>query len=144
MKSVKTTRIIFWTATAIIFLFEGLMPALTSHTELAVNGIRHLGYPDYFRVMLTVFKVAGSLALILPFVNWRIKEWAYAGFGFNLISAFVSHGVVDGINGQTFFPLFILAVLVASYLSYHKLRKQAGQSPYLTKTGDYGVAALNR
>lgn len=133
MKSLKTTRIIFWAATAIIFLFEGLMPALTSHTELAVNGIRHLGYPDYFRVMLTIFKVAGSLALILPFVSWRLKEWAYAGFGINLISAFVSHWVVDGLNSQTLFPLFILAVLAVSYLSYHKLRRQAGQNPYLAK-----------
>ncbi|MGV3639419.1 MAG: DoxX family protein [Adhaeribacter sp.] len=143
MKSVKTTRIIFWTATAIIFLFEGLMPALTSHTELAVNGIRHLGYPDYFRVMLTVFKIAGSLALILPFVNWRLKEWAYAGFGFNLIAAFVSHWAVDGFNGQTLFPLFILAVLAVSYLSYHQLRKQAGQSPYLEKPADFVTAGLS-
>jgi len=142
MKSLKSTKIIFWTATGIIFLFEGLMPAFTSHTEVAVNGIRHLGYPDYFRVMLTVFKVAGSLALILPFVNWRLKEWAYAGFGINLIAAFVSHWVVDGLNGQTLFPLFILGVLVASYLSFHKLRRHAADRLAPAKSGDYAVAGL--
>lgn len=66
------------------------MPTLTLHTDLAVEGIRHLGYPDYFRVMLTVFKVAGALALVLPFVKGRIKEWAYAGFGFTMLSKAIS------------------------------------------------------
>ncbi|MFT2010298.1 DoxX family protein [Pontibacter sp. 13R65] len=123
MKTNKTTKIIYWVSTGIIFLFEGLMPALTSHTELAVEGVRHLGYPDYFRVMLTVFKVVGALALVLPFVRGRFKEWAYAGFGITMLSAFVSHGVVDGFHGQTFFPLFIFGILVVSYLTYHKLSK---------------------
>jgi hypothetical protein len=31
----KKDKIIFWTATIIIALFEGVMPALTSQTELA-------------------------------------------------------------------------------------------------------------
>ncbi|WP_187261150.1 DoxX family protein [Pontibacter beigongshangensis] len=123
MKATKTTKIIYWTTTGIIFLFEGVMPAFTSHTELAVEGIRHLGYPDYFRVMLTVFKVAGALALVLPFVSGRYKEWAYAGFGFTMISAFVSHGMVDGFHGQTLFPLVVFGILVISYLYYHKLDK---------------------
>lgn len=117
----KRTKVIFWVATTIFFLFEGVMPALTSHTQLAVDGIRHLGYPDYFRVLLTVFKVTGALALILPMVPARIKEWAYAGFTFNLISATVSHVVVDGANPQSFFPLIILGILAVSYIQYHKL-----------------------
>ena len=86
----KKDKIIYWVTTGFIFLWEGLMPALTSHTELAVEGIRHLGYPDYFRVMLTVFKVLGSLAIIIPAVPARIKEWAYAGLFFTMESAFVS------------------------------------------------------
>ncbi|MEZ4771941.1 MAG: DoxX family protein [Bacteroidia bacterium] len=121
----KTTKIIYWVCTTIIVLFEGLLPALTSHTPIAVEGIRHLGYPDYFRVMLTVFKVLGALALILPAVKGRFKEWAYVGFGITFISAAVSHGVVDGLDFQTFFPLIILAILVTSYLSYHKIHLPA-------------------
>src|SRR5262245_56670461 len=76
----KKTKILFWTTTIIVFLFDGLLPALTFNTQLAVDGIRHLGYPDYFRVLLTAFKVLGATALILPFLKGRIKEWAYAGF----------------------------------------------------------------
>ena len=92
----KTTKITYWTATIIIFLLDGLMPALTSNTELAKQGISHLGYPDYFRVLLTVFKIIGAILLIVPAVKGRIKEWAYAGFSFNFVSAAVSHWVVDG------------------------------------------------
>ena len=117
----KRTNVIFWVATTIFFLFEGVMPALTSHTQLAIDGIRHLGYPDYFRVLLTVFKVLGALALILPMVPGRIKEWAYAGFTFTLISATVSHAAVDGWGAQSFFPLIVLGVLAVSYVQYHKL-----------------------
>lgn len=118
----KKTKIIFWVSTVFIFLFEGVMPAVTGHTEMAKEGIRHLGYPEYFGTMLVVFKVLGSLALILPQVPKRIKEWAYAGFGFDFIAAFISHWVIDGFNGLTLFPLFVLAILVVSYINYHKLQ----------------------
>jgi hypothetical protein len=37
------------------------MPALTSQTELAIEGIQHLGYPEYFGNALVVFKIAGVL-----------------------------------------------------------------------------------
>jgi len=44
----KKDKIIYWVTTGFIFLFEGVMPALTSQTELAKEGIAHLGYPSYF------------------------------------------------------------------------------------------------
>lgn len=117
----KTQKIIFWTSTTLIALFEGLMPALTSQTELAKEGIRHLGYPEYFGAALVVFKILGVLALIIPQVPARVKEWAYAGFTFNFLFAAISHGAVDGVNGQTFFPLVVLGILAVSYVYYHKL-----------------------
>lgn len=117
----KRVKILYWVCTGLIFLLDGLMPALTSHTDLAKQGISHLGYPDYFRVLLTCFKVAGAFILILPIFKGRIKEWAYAGFTFNFISAAVSHTIVDGFGGQTIFPIVVLAILAVSYLSYQKL-----------------------
>jgi hypothetical protein len=116
-----TLTILYWVTTIIIFLFEGVIPALTSHTQVAVEGIKHLGYPDYFRVLLMVFKVAGALVLIIPAFKGRYKEWAYAGFGINFIAAAVSHTVVDGFGGQTIFPLAFFGILAVSYLCYHKL-----------------------
>ena len=116
----KKANIAYWTTTGLIFLWEGVMPALTSNTQLAIDGIRHLGYPDSFRVMLTVFKVIGALALILPAAPARVKEWAYAGFGITFIAAAVSHWAVDGFSGQTIFPLVLLGILAVSYVQYHK------------------------
>ncbi|RZK26291.1 MAG: DoxX family protein [Flavobacterium sp.] len=120
----KKDKIIFWTATIIIALLEGVMPALTSQTELAKEGIRHLGYPEYFGNALVVFKILGVLVLVVPQVPKRVKEWAYAGFAFDFIFAAISHGVVDGVNGQTFFPLVVLAILIVSYVYHHKINSQ--------------------
>ena len=117
----KKNKIIFWTATSIIALFEGVMPLLTFQTELAKEGIRHLGYPEYFGNALVIFKVLGVLALIIPQVPRRIKEWAYAGFTFDFLFATISHGAIDGVNGQTFFPLVVLGILAVSYIYYDKL-----------------------
>lgn len=119
----KTARILFWSTTTLIFLFEGVMPALTSHTKMAQDGITHLGYPIYFGTLLMVFKVLGSLVLILPQAPARIKEWAYAGFGIDFICASVSLMVVDGISGMAFFPLIVFAILIVSYVNYHRLEK---------------------
>jgi hypothetical protein len=121
LKEMKKEKIIFWTATTIIALFEGVMPALTSQTELAKEGIRHLGYPEYFGNALVVFKILGVLALVIPQIPKRVKEWAYAGFAFDFIFASISHGAVDGMNVQTIFPMFVLGILVVSYVYYHKL-----------------------
>lgn len=121
MASTKTDKIVFWTTTLIIFIMEGLIPAFTSQTEFAKEGIRHLGYPEYFGNALVVFKILGVLALIIPQVPKRIKEWAYAGFAFDLIFASISHFAIDGMDFQSFLPLIFLGILIASYYSFHKL-----------------------
>lgn len=121
MISTKTNKIIFWTTTILIFIMEGLIPAFTSQTELAKEGIRHLGYPEYFGNALVVFKVLGALTLIIPQVPKRIKEWAYAGFAFDFIFASISHFAIDGMDFQSFFPLLFLVILIASYYSFHQL-----------------------
>jgi len=119
----KKYKISFWVATSLIFLFQGVMPALTSQTEMAREGIRQLGYPEYFGTMLAIAKVMGSLVLLLPMFSRRLKEWAYAGFTFDFIAACISNGVVYGIGFEAFSPLIVLAILGISYVSYHKLQE---------------------
>jgi hypothetical protein len=119
----KKAKIIFWITTIIIFLFEGVMPALTSQSELAKEGIRHLGYPEYFGNALVVFKVLGVLILVIPQVSNRVKEWAYAGFAFDFIFASISHFAVDGVDFQSFFPLIIFVILIISYIYHHKIER---------------------
>lgn len=130
----KKTNIIYWITTGFIFLFEGVMPALTSQTELARQGISNLGYPAYFGIMLVVFKVTGSLALILPMVKGRFKEWIYAGFTFDFVCAAISNAVIFGIGFASIMPLIILGILAVSYSCYHKRQLYA--------TGGTGSAAF--
>lgn len=117
----KKEAIIYWSTTILIFLFEGVMPAFTSQTEMAKEGIRHLGYPEYFGVALAIFKVLGAIILVLPKFPLRMKEWAYAGFGFDFIFAGISLAVVDGMNAMVFFPVFTMIILGISYVYYYKL-----------------------
>jgi hypothetical protein len=121
--SPKTINIIFWISTVLIVIFEGIIPVLSFQTELAKEGIRHLGYPDYFGVMLVGFRVVGVVILIFPQVPARIKEWAYAGFVIEFLSASISYLVVDGLGFYSFLPIIIMAVLLASYFSFHKKQK---------------------
>jgi hypothetical protein len=116
----KKDKVIFWTTTIIVFIMEGLIPAFTSQSELAKQGISHLGYPTYFGNALVVFKVLGALILIIPQAPKRLKEFAYAGFTFNFLFASISHFAVDGLDFQSFFPLIFLAILAVSYVYYHK------------------------
>ena len=98
------------------------MPAMYSQTEMAKEGIRHLMYPDYFGNTLVVFKILGAIILVIPKFNWRIKEWAYAGFTFNFLFASISHWAIEGFSMNAIFPLIILAILMVSYIYYHKIK----------------------
>lgn len=117
----KKYKIMFWITTGLIFLLEGVMVAFTYQSKMSIDGITHLGYPLYFVTLLSAFKVLGSLALIIPQVPSRIKEWAYAGFAIDFISAFVSISVVDGFGVMVLPALVAIVILIISYISYHKL-----------------------
>jgi hypothetical protein len=140
MKTSKTTKIIYWTTTVIIFLFEGVVPALTSQTQLAKQGVSHLGYPEYFGNAFVVFKVLGTLVLIIPHIPNRIKEWAYAGFAFDFVFATISHVIVDGASFMSFFSLIFLALLIVSYVTRIKITSQRTIS--LTQRNNYATHSL--
>ncbi|RZJ34797.1 MAG: DoxX family protein [Flavobacterium sp.] len=116
----RTINIAYWITTILIVVFEGVLPALTSQTEMAKEGIRHLGYPEYFGTALAVFKVLGAIILIVPQIPARMKEWAYAGFGFDFTFAFISYLAVEGFVGAALFPLVVFMILIVSYVTYHK------------------------
>ena len=51
--------------------------------------IARLGYPQYFLVILGIWKILGAVALAIPRFP-RLKEWAYAGAIFDLTGAVAS------------------------------------------------------
>jgi putative oxidoreductase len=88
----------FWIFTA-LFCLEMLFTAYYELLVLpqAAQAFTRLGFPAAsFRVELSWAKVAGVAALLVPMVPARgviyvIKEWAYAGFAINLVSALIAH-----------------------------------------------------
>ena len=129
----KKNKIIFWIATAIIILWEGLMPLSTVlfAPEYVNAGTKPLGYPDYFAYALIFCKVLGVIAISFPGIPAKLKEWAYAGLTFNLVFAFISHAAVDQNIGFMLMPLVVLVILFVSYYYSNKIdwkRKYAGVS----------------
>jgi hypothetical protein len=122
-KSFKKEQVIYWIFTSLIVLLDSVIPAFTFNTDLAKQGISHLGFPDYFRIELSVAKIIGGILLILPVIPARYKEWAYVGFGINFISAIIANFVTDG-AGAAILPLVGLVLLTISYIYYHKIKNR--------------------
>lgn len=120
----KKFKIIFWVATAIIILMEGVMPLSTIifSPEYVNAGTKPLGYPDYFAYTLIICKVLGVLAISYSKTPDKLKEWAYAGLTFNLIFAFISHAFVDKNIVFMLIPLVVLGILAVSYAYNNKIQ----------------------
>ena len=120
----KRNKIIFWIATSIIILWEGVMPLATVlfAPEYVNAGTKSLGYPDYFAYALIVCKVLGVIAISYPKLPSKLKEWAYAGLTFNLIFAFISHACVDKNLTYMLMPLVFLGILAISYVYNQKIQ----------------------
>lgn len=121
----KKNKIIFWVATVILILWEGVMPlgTILFAPEYVNAGTKPLGYPDYFAYTLIICKVLGVIAISYSKTPEKLKEWAYAGLTFNLIFAFISHACVDQNIGFMLMPVVVLGVLAVSYIYANKIRR---------------------
>lgn len=121
----KKNKIIFWVATIIIVLWEGVMPLATwiFTPEYITVGTRPLGYPDYFAYALVICKVLGVFAIAYPKTPERLKEWAYAGLSFNLIFAVISHACVDKNIAYIMMPVVVGIILALSYIYHHQIQR---------------------
>ena len=113
----KKNKIIFWIATFLIVIWEGMMPlgTLLFAPEYINAGTKPLGYPDYFAYALVICKVLGVVAIAVPGIPVKLREWAYAGLTFNLVFAFISHACVDKNTAYMLMPVVVLAILMVSY-----------------------------
>lgn len=118
MKKIKTT---YWAATAILSIMMAFSAFSYLSSEEMVKAFQHLGFPTYFRIELAVAKIIGVILLVVPAINSRLKEWAYAGFVIVLISASIAHIVSDGVPAAIA-PFVSLILLITSYITYHRLK----------------------
>ena len=128
MRNEKIKTIAFWAATILgptSFVIGGVLNL--ARTEQAMTTLQHLGYPAYFALILGMWKLLGAIAITIPGVP-RLKEWAYAGFFFDLTSAAISRAAVGDGVADILAPLGFLALVLASWALRPPSRKLAAAS----------------
>ena len=119
----RTIQIAAWAATGVFAAMMTLSGALLlAGPRPVVEGLAQLGYPPYFLKLLGLAKLLGVVALVLP-RRPTLREWAYAGFTFDLLAGAASHIATGGASHAPG-ALFALALLLASYV----LRRRLGRS----------------
>ena len=134
----RSNRVViaFWIVTG-LFCLEMLF---TAYYELrilpdAAQAFARLGFTSSaFRIELSWAKVAGVLALLIPKVPARVKEWAYAGFAINLISALIAHSSIAD-RPAAFVPSSLSLIFwLISYLCFRRLESRANAASKLPES----------
>jgi hypothetical protein len=124
----KITTIAYWVVTA-LFCLEMLFTAYYETLPQGIQAFARLGFTNsYFAIELSLGKLAGVVILLLPFVPARLKEWAYAAFAVNLISAIAAHASIHDIPAA-FAPSMITSVLWALSYALWRRREIAPRRP---------------
>jgi len=120
-----TLNILYWIFTilfAALMIFSaagGIQPSADA-IKLLHDGF---GYPVYFIQFISIAKLLGSIAILIPGLV-RVKEWAYAGLFFDLAGAIYSGVAVGG----KFDPMMLtmLIWIIPGILSYYYWHKKTG------------------
>ncbi len=118
-----STALAYWVPTVLVGLSSiagGIYDALRPEAALAV--FHHLGYPDYFATLLGTAKLLGGLAILLP-VPRMLREWAYAGLTFDVLSALISLLAVGHAITELPIPIFVLALVQTSYWTWRRRQR---------------------
>ncbi len=111
----KSKVIGYWVCTILMVFF--FLPGgifYVTRAPQAVEGVMHLGFPLYFVIFLGVWKVLGSIALVVPGFA-LVKEWAYAGMFFDLTGASVASAATGAAWWHIATPLGIVLILYGSW-----------------------------
>jgi uncharacterized membrane protein YphA (DoxX/SURF4 family) len=127
----KKTKLLYWLSTGLLAALM-TMSAIVNllSTPESVAAFEHLGYPAYLLPFLGVAKLLGSVALVVPGFP-KLREWAYAGFVFDLGGAMYSSMAV-GDPASTWLPIGIGFLLIA--VSYRLNQQQTEAKPFPAPT----------
>ena len=113
------SKYVYWGSTGLVALFMLFSGVMYFIADAPADAFERLGFPDYFRIQLGIAKLVGGVALLIPLPRW-LKEWTYAGFSIDFVSALIAHVAVGDPVSTMVMPIVLLAVLMASYGSYHQ------------------------
>lgn len=123
----KKTRIFYWISTgllAALMLMSGVSNLMVD--SASVEAFRHLGYPVYLLPFLGVAKLLGVVAILVPGFP-RLREWAYAGFVFDLCGAMYSL-ISVGEPASVWLPMTIGFLLIAASYQLNRRRTEATEA----------------
>jgi len=102
-------KIGYWVLTLLmcaLFLFSAQMYFF--NTEMVKGFFTALNFPTWVVIPLAIAKVLGVIA-VLSNQSKLLKEWAYAGFFFDVILATAAHYFAgDGLIGPSFIGIFLV------------------------------------
>ena len=125
----RRERIIYWATTGIVcavMIFSIVNFTFIDRFPFPEGAFVHLGLPGYFKAELTIAKILGVSALLIPRVPAKIREFAYFGFAITLISASIAHFSSGDARISVLFiidPLIFLVFLAVSYFYFGKLNQ---------------------
>ncbi|MEO1083618.1 MAG: DoxX family protein [Acidobacteriota bacterium] len=108
---------LYWATTGLVAAFLAASAGSYVLSPSTIEGIRELGFPDFFRIQLAVLKVMAVPVLLIPQVPMRVKEWGYAGVALFLLTAMIAHYAHRDPIALNLINLALLALLITSYLS---------------------------
>jgi uncharacterized membrane protein YphA (DoxX/SURF4 family) len=126
MTSAQIRTIAYWGTTILgpaSFVIGGVLGV--THETSVMATLQHLGYPPYFATISGAWKILGALTIVAPGLP-RLKEWAYAGFFFELTAAAASRAYVGDSTADVVAPLGFLALVAASWALRPAGRRLAG------------------
>jgi hypothetical protein len=111
----RARTIAYWVTTVVgpaSFVIGGYLHLVRDPQVMAT--LAHLGYPPSFAVIMGTWKLRGAIAITVPGIP-RLKEWAYAGFFFDLSGAAATRAFVGDSAADIAAPLVFLALVAASW-----------------------------
>jgi len=115
----KKLNIYYWICTGLLFPAIGIGSVFDIlATPESVQVFISLGYPPYVGPFLGIAHLLGLIAIVIPKFP-LVKEWAYAGFTFDILGAIYSNLAMGNSLLNLVFPSIVLLFLFGSYFLYH-------------------------
>jgi uncharacterized membrane protein YphA (DoxX/SURF4 family) len=120
MKAIKITYWIFTILLVALMLFSAFASLKQNPDGIAM--MKHIGYPYSVLTLLSIAKILGVIAILVPGFP-RLKEWAYAGFTFDLVGAIYAFLAVGDPVSRLLPVLLSLFFVFGSYIFYQMKMK---------------------
>lgn len=119
-------KIAYYVVTALftVLLSLGIVMYFAKHADV-VKAFTKLGYPTYIIYPLAIAKLLGLIAIWTK-ISPTLKEWAYAGFFFDLVLAIAAHVAIK--DGEFFAAAIGLTLLLASYFLEEPVEAQSANA----------------